>query len=55
MVREGVQVSQSSAAILVYPFTHKDIDDALSAIYDSKAPGIDGFNGLYLRRLGICL
>lgn len=40
LIREGSQISPSVVVMLVQLVTHKDINDALFDIDDSKAPGM---------------
>jgi hypothetical protein len=35
------------------PFTKEDIDNVVKKLPFDKAPGPDGFNGLFLKKLGI--
>lgn len=50
-VRRGTQLSVSAAEILIAPVTHSEIDQALKDIEDSKAPGIDGFNNFFFKKV----
>lgn len=53
LVRNVARVSQTAASELIKDVPHREIDEPLSSIDDSKAPGIDDFNSLFLKRLGM--
>lgn len=45
-VRSGVSLNWDVGASLIQPISHGEIDRALFAIDDTKAPGIDGLNAV---------
>lgn len=52
-IRKGPFIDGSAGINLCAPVTTDEIDQALFSIADDKAPGIDGFNAVFLKKLGI--
>ncbi|XP_048496424.1 uncharacterized protein LOC125495680 [Beta vulgaris subsp. vulgaris] len=52
MVRKGPRLSHQACNMLIQPVTTHEIDAALASIDDAKAPGLDGFNVVFSRKLG---
>lgn len=50
IMRHGPCLSVHQQRSMCVEVTHEEIKSALFAIDDNKAPGIDGFNGLFFKR-----
>lgn len=51
IVRDGQQVPSDAARELTAPVSVKEIDNSLKFINDNKAPGIDGYNSLFFKKV----
>ncbi|KAH0648399.1 hypothetical protein KY285_033647 [Solanum tuberosum] len=51
-IKEGTILHREHQLRLIQPVTKEEIHDILWAIWDNKAPGCDGMNAYFLRRLG---
>ncbi|XP_021721357.1 uncharacterized protein LOC110688913 [Chenopodium quinoa] len=50
-MRRGKQLSFAAQSYLIRSISHDEIDAALKGIDNTKAPGIDGFNSLFFKRV----
>lgn len=49
-IRNGTRLSAAAGYGLCVPVTRGEIDQALAAINDDKAPGIDGYNAVFFKK-----
>lgn len=52
VMQNGYTLSREQQLNLIQPFTKDEMYQALQGIDDQKAPGCDGYNAHFLRRLG---
>jgi hypothetical protein len=51
VLRAGAQLSADDARSLCRTVRYEEIDQALGAIQDDKAPGVDGFNAFFYKKV----
>lgn len=51
MVTKGPMLIQGDCLSLIKPFTIEEMDNALFSIGSDKAPGLDGYNSLFFRKI----
>lgn len=51
VVKRGATLSLEASRCLIEPVRATEIDNALSNIDDNKAPGVDGFNALFFKKI----
>ncbi|XP_021766230.1 uncharacterized protein LOC110730713 [Chenopodium quinoa] len=50
-MRRGKKLSSYAQQFFIQPVSHSEIDSALKSIDNSKAPGIDGFNSFFFKKV----